>query len=281
MLGAIIVVFREIIEAGLIVGIVLAVTRGIPSRGLWVAGGIAAGVLGSAILALFAGALADAFDGSGEELFNAWVLSTAVLMLAWHTIWMARHGRQMANDMRHAGEEVAAGSKSLFALAVVVGIAVLREGAEVVLFLYGILVSSAGTSLAGLLGGFAIGVLLGAGLSTLTYLGLVRIPARRIFAITSAMITLLAAGMAAQAAGFFERAGLLSLWDETAWDSSALLSEGSIPGRVLHSLIGYTEQPSYMQLVVYLVTLVAIVILARTVAPQRPAATLTLSAPGQ
>ena len=140
MLASLIIVFREVFEAGLIVGIVLAATRGIERRGVFVGGGIAAGVLGAALLALFAGALSDALAGKGQEVFNASILSIAVLMLGWHNLWMASHGREIARDMKAMGRAVAAGDKSLLAMGVVVAIAVLREGAEVVLFLYGIAV---------------------------------------------------------------------------------------------------------------------------------------------
>ncbi len=141
MLGALIIVFREVIEAGLIVGIVMAATRGVPGRGRWVTIGIAAGMLGAAIVAMFAGVISDAFQGSGQELFNAGVLGVAVVMLMWHNAWMARHGREIADEMQRVGTAVSEGTKPLTALAIVVGLAVLREGSEVVLFLYGIMAS--------------------------------------------------------------------------------------------------------------------------------------------
>src|SRR5438105_7555074 len=138
MLAALIIVFREVFEAGLIIGIVLAVTRAVSGRGWWISAGVLGGTLGACIVALFTGRLSDAFEGAGQELFNAAILGLAVVMLTWHNVWMARHGREMAHEMRVAGEEVVRGSRSLMALAVVVGVAVLREGVEVVLFLYGL-----------------------------------------------------------------------------------------------------------------------------------------------
>ena len=149
MLGALIIVFREVIEAGLIIGIVMAATRGVAGRGRWVSIGVVAGVAGAAVVALFAGGISQAFEGSGQELFNAGVLSIAVVMLMWHNAWMARHGREIAAEMRSVGTAVSEGAKPLTALAIVVGLAVLREGSEVVLFLYGI--AASGTSGAALL----------------------------------------------------------------------------------------------------------------------------------
>ena len=71
MLGALIIVFREVIEAGLIVGIVLAAARGVAGRNMWVTIGVTAGVVGAAIVAIFAGAISTLFEGSGQEMFNA------------------------------------------------------------------------------------------------------------------------------------------------------------------------------------------------------------------
>ncbi|HTN96680.1 MAG TPA: FTR1 family protein [Nordella sp.] len=262
MLAALIIVFREVVEAGLVVGIVLAATRSVAGSRLWTAFGIIGGVLGSCLVAVFAGAIASAFAGIGQELFNAAILGVAVVMLIWHNIWMASHGRDLARDLKAAGEAVARGRKSLFALALVVGIAVLREGAEVVLFLYGIAITDGGSGAALFLGGLA-GLALGAGLSALTYLGLLRIPSRHLFKVTSLMIAFLAAGMAAQATFFLEQAGLVDVLGDTIWDTSAILSEKSIPGRVLHTLVGYSDQPSILQLLVYIGTLLAIYLLTR------------------
>lgn len=261
MIAALIIVFREVFEAGLIVGIVLAVTRTVPHRNQWIAGGVLAGVLAACVVAAFAGALSNLFAGMGQELFNAAILIVAVVMLTWHNVWMARHGSELAGELRAAGQAVVEGSKSLFALAVVVGVAVLREGSEVVLFLYGVL--AGGDSGGGVaLGGF-VGLLLGAAVCMLTYLGLVSIPTRKLFATTTALIALLAAGMAAQAAAFLEKANWLTAMDNVVWDSSWLLSDSSILGKALHTLIGYTDQPTAMQLTVYIAILAVTFVLMR------------------
>src|SRR5271170_3560136 len=153
MLATLLIVFREVIEAGLIVGIVLAATRGVPRRALWVGLGVVAGIVGACLVAAFAGQLASLFEGSGQELFNAGILILAVGMLTWHNVWMASHGRAMATEMRSLGAAVAAGHRPLLALSVVVGVAVLREGSEVVLFLYGIAASGGVSAATMLIGG--------------------------------------------------------------------------------------------------------------------------------
>jgi high-affinity iron transporter len=266
VLAALIIVFREVFEAGLIVGIVLAVTGQVAHRNRWIGGGVLAGVLAACLVAAFAGALSQLFEGMGQELFNAAILSVAVVMLTWHNVWMARHGREMAGELRAVGQAVAEGGKPLLALAVVVGVAVLREGSEVALFLYGVAAAD-GASGISLLAGGAIGLVLGASVCLLTYLGLMRIPPHALFATTTTLITLLAAGMAAQAVAFLERAGWLS--SRVMWDSAWLVSDGSIAGRTLHTLIGYTDQPTDMQLAVYTAVICITFALMRLTAPRR------------
>jgi high-affinity iron transporter len=267
VLAALIIVFREVFEAGLIIGIVLAVTGSVPNRNRWIGGGVFAGALAACLVAAFAGALSELFAGMGQELFNAAILGIAVVMLTWHNVWMAHHGREIAGEMRAVGQAVADGTKSLLALAVVVGVAVLREGSEVALFLYGVVASDGGSALSLAIGGF-IGLALGAAVCLLTYFGLMRIPPRALFATTTALITLLAAGMAAQAVAFLERANWLNSLDTVVWDSGWLLSEKSIAGRTMHTLIGYTDQPTEMQLVVYLAVLVVTFMLMRLTGSQ-------------
>ncbi len=268
MLGAAIIVFREVIEAGLIVGIVLAATQGVAGRTAYVAGGIAAGVLGAALLAVFAGSLSNALEGMGQEVFNASILAIAVIMLSWHNVWMARHGRELAAELKAAGRAVATGSRTLMALAAVVGIAVLREGAEVVLFLYGIVIAS-GDSNWSLFLGSVLGLAAGVALSALTYAGLINIPVRYLFRVTSILIAFLAAGMASQCVHFLEQAGILDVLSATLWDTSAILPQDSLAGRVLHTLAGYDDKPSIMQAIVYLAALAAIFIAMRVFSPAK------------
>lgn len=262
MLATLLIVFREVIEAGLIVGIVLAATKGVPRRGLFVGYGIAAGLLGACLVAAFAGEIASLFAGSGQEFFDASILLLAVGMLTWHNVWMAGHGRAMAQEMKSVGSAVSKGERPLAALAIVVGVAVLREGSEVVLFLYGI-ASQGGTSSAAMLGGGVLGLLAGAAVTALMYYGLLAIPAGRLFSVTAWLITLLAAGMAAQAVLFIQQGGYLEYLTGTVWDTSWLLSQDSIPGRLLHTLIGYNDAPNGLQIVVYLSTVAAVMWLMR------------------
>src|SRR6516162_7724809 len=281
MLATAIIVFREVLEASLVVGIVLAASRGVARRGVWVTSGIAAGILGATLVAACAGAIAAAVDGIGQELFNAVILFAAVAMLGWHNIWMNRHGRELAASANLLGRAVLGGSRPLYALALVVGIAVLREGSEVVLFLYGIAIAS-GVGALGMLGGGILGIAAGAAIGAVIYLGLLAIPVRRLFGVTSWLILFLAAGMASQGAAFLMQANLLPALGNELWDTSSILSERSMLGLLLHVLVGYSAQPSGIQVVFYLGTLLGIGSLMRVTArvppaaPSQPAATASI-----
>jgi len=275
MIGALIIVLREVIEAGLIVGIVLAVTKGITGRMKYILGGLAGGLVGASLIAIFASEISDALEGYGQEILNAGVLALAALMLTWHNVWMAKHGREMSDQLHQIGDDIRSGTQSLMALAIVIGVAVLREGAEVVLFLYGVVVQS-GTSGLGVLTGGLLGLALGVGVSFVTFVGLAKIPLRYLFRVTGILIAFVAAGMASQSAAFLQKAGLINQLDRVAWDTTSVLPESSMLGRVFQTLLGYADQPTQLQLIVYVATLITIFTLMRVMAPppKKPVQTL-------
>ena len=259
MIAAAIIVLREVVEAALIIGIVLAATQGVPRRGRFIVGGVVLGLLGALLMAAFASTIAGALEGMGQEIFNAAILLIATVMLGWHNVWMKRHGAAIARDMRAVGRDVTSGESSLAALLVVVGLAVLREGSEVVLFLYGIAAGGAGT--APMLAGGLLGLAGGAAIGALLYFGLLTIPTRHLFAVTGWLLLLLAAGMAAQAAGLLVQAGKLPALVDPIWDTSAWLPQNGLVGQVLHALMGYVERPSGMQVLFFVATALGIGVL--------------------
>lgn len=263
MLATAVIVFREVLEAALIIAIVMGASRGVASRGRWILGGMFVGISGAVIVAAFAGEIAGSLEGNGQALFNATILLAATMMLAWHNIWMKQHGKKLGADIQQVGSAVADGSRPVLALAIIVAAAVVREGSEMALFIWAIAASGAnaggmGTgALAGVLGGVAIGVLL--------YKGLLRIPLRHFFGVTSWLLLLLAAGLAAQSAAFLNQAGVLPALGTGLWDTSNILSQQSIFGQLMHILVGYTARPSGIQVIFYLATLAVILFLMRIV----------------
>jgi high-affinity iron transporter len=246
MFGTAIIVFREVLEASIIIGILAAATRTIRGSKRWLAAGVLAGLVGSGIVAASTDVIGSLANGIGQEIFNAIVLGIAVLMLAWHNIWMASHGAVLAANAKLVGRNIRDGNSECSVLLVIVGLAVLREGSETVLFLYGIAASGGQSSM--LLGG-VIGMLLGVAVGYTIYAGLLRVPMRWFFAATGILVLLLAAGMASQAAHFLIQADLLPSLAAPLWDTSAALPESGLPGMLLHSLIGYDSRPAGMQIV--------------------------------
>jgi high-affinity iron transporter len=265
MLATAIIVFRETLEAALVVSIIMVATYGVPRRVLWVGCGLALGMVGACLVAAFASAITAAVEGIGQELLNASILSLAVCMLGWHTIWMSQHGREIAREMDDVGKAVAVGHRPLYALAIAAGVAVLREGSETVLFLYGVASSGDDGPAQMIIGGLAGGAA-GVAAGLLLYGGLLRIPVRYLFSVTNVMILLLTAGLAAQAAGFLVQVDVIPALGGPVWDTTWLLSERSIAGKVLHSLIGYESRPAGVQVLCYAVVLGVLMLLSFVVA---------------
>jgi high-affinity iron transporter len=256
MFGTAVIVFREVLEAALIIGIVAAATHNVPRSRGWLFAGLVAGLVGAGTVAVFTDVIGAFASGMGQELFNAGVLGIAVVMLAWHNIWMSSHGAALAASARAVGGDIRDGRSECSVLLLIVGLAVLREGSETVLFLYGIAASEHGQS-SMMLGGL-IGMSLGVTAGYMVYAGLLRMPLRWFFTATSVLVLLLAAGMASQSAHFLIQADLLPSLAAPLWDTSAALPEKGVPGMLLHSLIGYDSRPDGMQLVFYIIALVTI-----------------------
>lgn len=270
MLGAALIVFRESFEAALLIGILAAAMRDVPGRARWLGMGIGGGVIGAMLVARMTDVISNAAGGSGQELFNATILGIAVLMLAWHNIWMASQGAELAKQAKQLGAQVGAGTRALSSVALLAGVAVLREGAETVLFLYGI---STGTQMpwTELLGGAGLGLVAGIAVGGAVYAGLLKIPSRRFFQVIGVLLVLLAAGLSSQMARFLIQADWLPSLATPLWDTSAVLSNSSVLGAALHVLVGYDAQPSGTQVVFYLVTALAIFLATRWVKQHRSA----------
>ncbi len=256
MSAAALIVFREVLEAALVIGIVLAASRGVANRGLIATSGIAAGLLGSFAVAMAAGAVTDGASEAGADIFNAAILGAAVSMLGWHNVWMRRHGRGATARLQSFGSGIAGSTIPSWVLGCVIALVVLREGSETALFLYGIAATGEKAepmflgSVVGLVGGMTVGLMM--------YAGVLVIPARHFFHVTGVMILFLCAGLASDAAGYLVQAGAIPALYDSLWDTSGVLDEGSLIGQFLHAVIGYDSKPAGVQVLAYLATLAII-----------------------
>ncbi len=261
MIQSFIILFREVLEIAIILTIIMAATRGVPLRGRFVVMGLLGGAAGAGVIAIFANNIADAMDGVGQELFNAGILAVAVLMIGWTVVWMQTHGREIANKMKQVGKAVSDGDASLYSLAVVVSLAMWREGAEIVLFMTGIISTAQESIFAIILGGLA-GASAATAIGILLYFGLIKLSTKHLFSVTSWLLVFLASGMSAGVAGYLNAADKLPALGQM-WDSGWLLSQDSVLGKILHAMLGYSERPSGMQLLFFLGTFAIILTLQK------------------
>ena len=254
MISSLVIVFREMLEMVLVVGVLMAATRGMPGSRHWIALGVFGGLMGAVFFGLFMEQMESAFEGDGEFIFNAVVLLLASVLISWTVFWMSRHGREMSERMKQVGSSVKEGDLPHTALTVVALSAVMREGSEAAFFLFGAAQGIGDEGWSMLIGGLtgAVAALLAGGL---LYFGLVRIPVKRMFSIAGWLLMLLAAGMASQAAWNLVAIEWLPPVVDTLWNSSSVLPQESLLGEVLHVLIGYDDQPSGLQVIVFVVSL--------------------------
>lgn len=257
MIAVILIVFREVLEAGLIISVILAACKGYKISHLVIAG-ITSGVIFSGLLALFTNSIENALSGTGQEVFNSALLLTATLMLSWQIVWMSTKGKEMADASRNEVRNILSEGNKNYAIAVVVAIAVMREGSEVVLFMYSIIIST-GTSVTAMFTGGIIGVVAGIVFTFLLYRGLILIPLKFIFLLSNIILTFIAAGLASQGIGILSSIGIIPAIKDTVWDSSWLLSDNSWQGGLARAIFGYTSTPSGVQIITWILVATLII----------------------
>lgn len=249
------IVWRESIEALLVVGILYAWLRATPDgrRGLpWLWGGVGAGLLLAGALALVLLGVASWLSDTGQEWFQALMALAACALVVQMVVWMRRHGRGLKRDLE-AGASDQVHRQHWWGLLVLVMIAVAREGSETVVFLYGTVLSSNDTGnvaammLAGL-GGFFVALLT----FWLLQLGGRVITWRRFFRVTEVLLLLLASALLVSATDRLISLDVLPALVDPVWDSSWLLDTEQGPGRILADFAGYRATPALSQLLLWL-----------------------------
>ena len=256
MLQIAIVVFREILEISLILGILTAATKEIPGRTKWIASGLTLGIAASLLLAFFTDKISESLDGMGQEFFNGLILISASVMIGWTVLWMQKHAKSISGELKRLSNSVREGKKPLYILLVVVFLSVLRESAEVVLFTYSYYVS--GTEISGIIYGLIAGLILGSAVGFALYLGILKAFGKYFFIVTTWLLIFLSAGIASQGIGFWINAQITPTLGE--FDFSMILSQQSFIGKFLHIFFGYIDQPAGAQLLTYFVTLAALIV---------------------
>ncbi len=251
MLSTLIIVFREVLEAMLVVGIATAAAREVNIGARWIYGGMFGGLCAALIVAVFAEFISVSMQGMGQEFFNASILLSAALLMSWTAIWMGKQGREISGRIKQVCQQEQGNTSTAWMLATVVGLAVAREGSEVVLFLHGVAASSNGGAV-NMLSGAAVGLILGVGVAVILYRSLIHLPIRHVFSVITFLIVLLAAGMASQGVAYLVMIDELPALGQSLWNTSAIIPQQSIIGQLLHALMGYDDRPSGMQVLVFM-----------------------------
>ena len=245
------IVLREGFEAALLLGIVYAYLAQIGrSEGrVFVTLGGALAVLASIAMGVAVSVLSGPLTEVGPDVVALIVLFGAVALLTWHGWWMGRHARALRGDLQRR-VDAARASQQLWMVGLIAFTGVFREGAETVLFLWGLLTQLQDVSGVTAVGGAAAGLVTAAGLGWLVFQGGQRLSVQRFFVITSLLILLLAAGLFSASVGRLQGMGLLPGGDPV-WDTSWLLDDHGTVGGFLAGLIGYRARPSALELVAY------------------------------
>jgi high-affinity iron transporter len=254
MANALFIVWRESVEAILVISILYAWIRendGGPARLSHLWGGVAAGVgLALALAAAMLG-VQNQLAGAALEVFQVAIVFAAAALITQMVLWMRRHGRQMKRQLETEMQRAALGAGGAVA-ASLAAIAVAREGAETALFLYGLGLERRGADLAAVLIGAALGFLLAVATAWLIAKGRRFVSWRTFFRVTEGLLLLLAASLAVS--GTEKLVGLewLPALVEPLWDTSALLGEAGGFGALVAAFTGYRAQPSLTVVLVYL-----------------------------
>jgi high-affinity iron transporter len=245
------VTLREAFEASLLLGLVYTYLDKVGERRQfrWVTLGGSVGFLASVLMgfgvAFFTGPLLDL----GPDLISTVVIFGAVVLLTWHAWWMQQHARGIRSGVQER-IDTARATQRLWIVGLIAFIGVFREGAETVLFLWGIMAQASspagwGNVLAG-----AAGVGGAALLGLAIFRGGKNVSLPRFFAITTAFILLLAAGLFSTGIGRLQGLGVLPV-ATPIWDTSDILSDHGIVGSFLGGLVGYRSRPTLPEVVAY------------------------------
>ena len=241
------IVWRESVEAMLVVGILYTWLRSTPEgkRGLnYLWGGVAAGLALAVALALVLLGVSTWLSDEGQEWFQAIMSLAACALVVQMVVWMKKHGRTLKGELE-GGARASVANDNWWGLFVLVAIAVAREGSETVVFLYGTVSAGEGGSdmlmlaLAGA-AGFVVALLT----FWLLQLGGKLITWRRFFRVTEILLLLLAGSLLVGGLDHLISLDVLPTIVDPVWDSSWLLSDSTGVGKVLADFAGYRALPA-------------------------------------
>ena len=261
MLLTFLILFRESLEAFLLVGILLAYLRRIGGErySRWIYVGVAAGLIASVVAAFILQVVVDQFSNEFyRAILSAAIMFTATCILTYMAIWMHRqarahtdHAKRLLQDYMTAGNVIGIAMLAFFS--------VWREGLETVLFLSALAYTGQGLSLAGGLLGMVLAVLL----IWMLISGTQRVPLQIFFRYTSLLLIVIAAGLLGSAVAMLQSAGFPLGPSAPLFDISSILPDTTGLGVFLRGLFGYNATPTPPQFALWAVYLLVAVMLWR------------------
>ncbi|VAX16465.1 hypothetical protein MNBD_NITROSPINAE01-477 [hydrothermal vent metagenome] len=251
MTGGLLITFREGLEAFLVVGIILSYLARVNLKkyNKWVYCGAGLGVLSAFILALFFQLVYTGFQSAMAELYiKVTIMSFAVLVLTYMLVWMAKNSSEIKGAVEQKLDRIVS-TGSIMALVFMAYLAILREGFETVLFLGALYGSDLGSDA---LYGSVIGLFLAFAVTLTIFKGMKKVPIKRFFQITGALILVIAAGLLNNTIGIMQDINILPVVVSSLFDISWIMSDSSDVGIFFKALFGYTSAPSLLQVTTYL-----------------------------
>jgi high-affinity iron transporter len=262
-MAELIIVFREVLEASLIVGILYTYLNKIDQADaiirLWqgVLVALAASIMGSLLFQKVAGG----FQGQAEKLFEGIVMIVAAAILGTMIIWMAKNSN-IASELEEKAASALDSDKLGYGIFALAFISVFREGIETILFLYGVMMKQGGLSLTLSL----IGAGLGLGVGYMIFVQGKKVPLKTFFNVSSILLIFVASGMLAYGVHELESAGVFTdygrIWDinppKNVDGTYPFLHDKGLVGGLLKGLFGYNGDPSAIELIVWLVSVIGL-----------------------
>lgn len=245
-----IIIFRECLEIALLLGVILASTSHIKNSRIYVIMGAMTGIVLASIFAFFIRTVTTVYGTYGDEIFDSGVILLTVVIISWTVVWMQGYTQKIKNNLGKLAEKITTNNASKTLLVAIVASTIFREGAEIILLVYGI--SSASLSASEYVIGLVIGSISGFIVGVVIYTGLIKLAGKYIFKVSTILLILIAAGLASEAAGILTSVGVIEMYRETLWDTSWLIDNNSIIGKLLHITVGYDSKPNGMQIIFYL-----------------------------
>ncbi len=249
MLNILFIVWRESLEAMLVVGVLMSWIGRQPQPGplkrrVWL--GAAAGIGLAMALGYATFAVQSQFADQSLEVFRLGMVLFAAFLIVQMVLWMRRHGRSMKRDLETQAEKAG----GVFGIGAITALAIAREGAETVVFLYGSGIQSEGAQLAGLVAMAALGVMLALLTSWLIAQGARHVSYQTVFRISEAALLLIAGALLVGAVDRMISLDWLPTLLDPAWDTSAFIDDAQGAGRFMADFLGYRARPTGVLLLI-------------------------------